>query len=236
MTVFDAIAGDYDKWYEGGIGKFADETETRLALKLFSPEKGQKVLDVGCGTGNFSLKLGELGCEVTGIDLSKKMLAQAKQKAEWAAGADGAALKVAFLCMDVYNLKFPDNHFDGVFSMAAFEFIEDPQRAYDEMFRVLKPGGSLLIGTINPDSKWGELYLSEDAQKNSVFKHAIFKTMDELKSLDRANLKDSGECLFIPPDAKGEDITWEEEKRLSLTERGGFICAVWQKPKGFHAN
>ena len=55
--------------------------------------------------------------------------------------------------MDVYNLEFPDNHFDGVFSIA-FEFITQPGKAYSEMFRVLKPGADF-IGTINRDSKWG---------------------------------------------------------------------------------
>ena len=54
--------------------------------------------------------------------------------------------------------------------------------------------------------------------------------MEQLKSLDRENLKGYGECLFIPPTASSEEISWEQEKRLSKTERGGFICAVWEKP------
>ena len=224
MAVFDMIAKDYDEWYKGGIGKFADETETRLAFSLFPPKKHWRVLDVGCGTGNFSVKLASYGCEVTGIDISEEMLAVARQKAE------GIKPGIEFKRMDVYSLDFPDNHFDGVFSMAAFEFIKEPQRAYNEMFRVLKPGGRLLIGTINPESKWGELYLSKDFQENSVFKYASFITMEQLKSLDRENLKGYGECLFIPPTASPEDISWEQEIRLSKTERGGFICAVWEKP------
>jgi ubiquinone/menaquinone biosynthesis C-methylase UbiE len=224
MAVFDIIAKDYDEWYKGGIGKFADQAETCLAFNLFSPEKHHRVLDVGCGTGNFSLKLAGYGCEVTGIDLSEEMLAQARHKAE------GIKPEMLFKRMDVYNLEFPDNHFDGVFSMAAFEFITQPGKAYSEMFRVLKPGGRLLIGTINRDSKWGELYLSKSFQENSVFKYASFMTMEQLKDLDRENLKGFGECLFIPPDAGSESISWEEEKRLSLTERGGFICAIWEKP------
>jgi len=224
MAVFDIIAKGYDEWYKGGIGKFADEAETRLAFDLFSPKKNYRVLDVGCGTGNFSLKLAARGCRVTGIDLSEGMLEVARKKAE------EIKPEVLFKPMDVYNLGFPDNHFDGVFSMAAFEFIAEPAKAYSEMFRVLKPGGSLLIGTINPESKWGELYLSEDFRKNSVFKYASFTTMEELKGLDRENLKKAGECLFLPPDVSPGSISWDEEKRLSTTERGGFICALWEKP------
>ena len=55
--------------------------------------------------------------------------------------------------MDAYNITFPSESFDGVFSMAAFEFINKPIIAYDEMYRVLKENGSLLIGTINRESK-----------------------------------------------------------------------------------
>lgn len=224
MAVFDGLAKDYDKWYKNGIGMFADRTETRLALELFSPRKGQNVLDVGCGTGNFSLKIAQMGCEVTGVDISAEMLKVAKKKSA------GIEPKIRFQRMDVYDLKFPDNCFDGVFSMAAFEFVKEPEKAYNEMYRVLKPGGGLLIGTINPDSRWGQLYLSEDFRKNSVFKYADFKTIEDLKSLDRENIKGSGECLFIPPDAAPEYIGWDEEKRLSKTERGGFICVLWEKP------
>ena len=57
-------------------------TKPKPALPLTSPEKHHRVLDVGCGTGNFSLKLAGYGCEVTGIDLSEEMLAQARHKAE----------------------------------------------------------------------------------------------------------------------------------------------------------
>jgi ubiquinone biosynthesis O-methyltransferase len=224
MAIFDGIAGEYDSWYTTEMGKFVDEVETRLALGMFSPSRGMKILDVGCGTGNFSIKLSNLGCRVTGIDISGEMLKQAEQKAK----QDG--LDVEFQQMDVYKLEFPDEHFDGVFSMAAFEFITEPLRAYKEMYRVLKPGGRMLIGTINPESSWGELYLSKEFQRNSIFKYAKFITMEELKSLDRNNLKQAGECLFIPPSAPDESITMEEEERLSKINRGGFICVLWEKP------
>ena len=224
MAVFDLTAEEYDDWYKGRMGGFADEVETRLALDMFLPCKNHRVLDVGCGTGNFSIKLARLGCRVTGIDLSGKMLAVARRKAKQ------QAPDITFKRMDVYSLEFPDGYFDDVFSMAAFEFITEPRRAYSEMFRVLKPGGRLLIGTINPESKWGAMYKNEEFQRNSVFKHASFITMKELIGLDRNNLQKTGECLFIPPDTDEKNISWDEEKRFSNKERGGFMCALWKKP------
>ncbi|WZL74478.1 class I SAM-dependent methyltransferase [Clostridiaceae bacterium 35-E11] len=223
MAIFDAIALDYDQWYESKMGKFVDKVETALAFSLFRPQRGMKILDVGCGTGNFSIKLAEMGCEVTAIDISEEMLQIARKKAE------EKKLDITFQKMDIYNLKFKDGSFEAVFSMAAFEFIEEPKKAYDEMYRVLNKDGQLLIGTIHKDSHWGRLYLSKVFQENTIFQYAHFKSMEELRELDLKHLVDSGECLFIPPNTAEEDITMEKEQRFSKEGRGGYICALWKK-------
>jgi ubiquinone/menaquinone biosynthesis C-methylase UbiE len=225
MEIFDSIAEEYDKWYTTKAGRFVDMVETRLALEMFAPEPGMTVLDAGCGTGNFSIKLAKLGCRVTGVDISELMLKKAKLKA----GNDG--FDIEFHRMDIYQLRFSEGSFDGIISMAAFEFIERPSDAFAELWRVLKPGGRLLIGTINPESSWGELYLSDEFQKNSVFAHARFMTMQQLKELNTEHLVRSGQCLFIPPLTPDDKITLEEEKRLSAFNKGGFICAMWKKPE-----
>lgn len=224
MAVFDRESKEYDQWYESTMGQFVDEVETKLAFRMLKPKKGMKVLDVGCGTGNFSIKLAKMGCDVVGIDLSEEMLKIAKDKAK------KEELAIAFHNMDVYHLDFPDNEFDAVFSMAAFEFIKDPNRAYGEMYRVLKPGGQMLIGTINKNSSWGRLYLSKEFQENTVFQYADFKTKEEMEELDQDHLMDSKECLFVPPDSDEEEFTMEREQALSQKERGGFICTLYQKP------
>jgi len=223
LAIFDDKAHDYDDWYKTKFGSFIDKVETDLAFKLFTPKKGMKILDVGCGTGNFSIKLAKLGCNVIGIDISEEMLKRAKEKAK----AEG--LEIEFKKMDIYSLDFDNNTFDGVFSMAAFEFIEKPQRAMEELFRVAKEDAQILIGTISRDSKWGQLYLSDEFQKNTVFKYAHFMTLEELKALNPEKLVDAGECLFLPPDTREEDICIEKEEELSKIERGGFICALWRK-------
>lgn len=225
MAIFDQEASEYDTWYQSNLGKFVDQVETELAFSLFKPEGEMKILDVGCGTGNFSIKLAEMGCKVIGIDKSEKMLEEAKRKAEM------KGLNIEFLNMDVYDIELSDESFDGVFSMAAFEFIKRPKKAYDEMYRVLKKGGYLLIGTINRDSKWGELYMSEPFQENSVFKYADFKSMDDMKSWDSKNIVTSGEALFLPPNTEEENVSLELDKELSASERGGFICMLWKKEK-----
>lgn len=222
MTIFNDAARDYDQWYTSKLGQFVDHIETACAFELFTPEPGQQILDVGCGTGNFSIKLAERGARVTGIDLSDEMLRMAQQKTRH--------LPIEYHTMDLYETAFEDDTFDAVFSMAAFEFVKEPARALKELMRVLKPGGRLLVGTIHLDSPWGKLYTSEYFQKETVFRHAKLKTLEEMKSYYPAYLCGAKECLFTPPDAEEAQIGPELEQKHQTLNRGGFICLLWEKP------
>ena len=224
MNVFAEEANSYDGWYNTKMGSFVDKVETDCIFGLFKVQKGMRILDVGCGTGNFSIKLAKMGCEVVAIDISKEMLKIAEKKAK------EESLGIEFYHMDVHNMGFEDNCFDGVVSVTAFEFLSDPKNAMEEMFRVLRPNGQLVIGTINRDSEWGKMYSSKKAGENSVFKYADLKTMEDLKGFKSDYLVDTGECLFIPPNADENDICLDKEQELAIKgERGGFICALWEK-------
>jgi ubiquinone biosynthesis O-methyltransferase len=225
MAIFDNVASEYDAWYTDKKGSFVDTVETELAFKMIKVEKGMKVLDVGCGTGNFSIKLAKLGCSVTGIDISDNMLQIAQNKAEV------ENLDIQFLHMNLNDLNFNENKFDAVFSMAAFEFVddEDAPKALEGMLKVVKNGGQVLIGTISSNSSWGKLYKDESFRKNTVFEYAKFKTLDDMKSWNKEKLVDSGQCLFISPLSPEEDYTYEKESELAGNTVGGYICALWKK-------
>ncbi|OPL09651.1 MAG: hypothetical protein AVO33_06475 [delta proteobacterium ML8_F1] len=222
-TLFDAHANTYDSWYSTPLGAFVDEVETRCAFELFSLPKESRVLDLGCGSGNFTLKLLRAGYQVTGVDLSEEMLKIAREK------LSQENLKATLIKGDVYKLPFEDASFDGVFSMAAFEFIEDPEAALRELMRVLKPGGQMMVGTIHLDSQWGRLYTSE-AFKDSVFDGIPFKTLEEMAAFFPEELEATRECLFLPPDVPEDRISLEEDQKYrTLGKRGGFICLKWIK-------
>lgn len=222
MAIFDKSASDYDAWYTHKKGSFVDKVETDLAFKLIKIKEGMKILDVGCGTGNFSVKLAKMGCKVTGIDISNEMLNIARKKSK------EQNLDIEFLNMDLNNLKFDDNSFDAVLSMTAFEFIQDAPKALEELFRIVKKDGQILIGVIAGNSSWSELYQSEPFQ-DTVFKFAKFRTLEEIKSWNKEKLVAYGECLFVSPLADDNDFNYETENKLSETINGGFICALWKK-------
>lgn len=223
--VFNRVeAEEYDNWYETEKGAFVDEVETALAFELFQPEPGERVLDAGCGTGNFSLKLARKGCQVVGIDISGSILKLAREK------VSQTNLKVEFYQQNLLDLDFAGESFDSAFSMAAFEFIKDYERAFRQIKRVVKPGGRILIGTITRESSWGRLYRRQGEQEDSVFRHAHFKNPEDLNRLDPENLIASRECLFIPPDTPDEKFNWDEENRLAGEKKGGFFCSLWRKP------
>ncbi|MFC1919860.1 class I SAM-dependent methyltransferase [Chloroflexota bacterium] len=223
MAIFDQIAEHYDSWYDDEKGSFIDRVETELAFRLLKIEKGMQVLDFGCGTGNFSVKLAKKGCRVTGVDVSEEMLKIARSKAVM------QRFDIDFIRITGDELAFEDSYFDAVVTMATFEFIKDSLKVLAELFRVVKPGGQVLVGTIAKDSAWGEYYESESHQNDSVFKYAYFKTLQDLMSWKKDNLIGTGECLFIPPVSDEHEFNIDQENELAGTRKGGFICALWGK-------
>jgi ubiquinone/menaquinone biosynthesis C-methylase UbiE len=223
MAVFDQYAEEYDDWYDDTKGSFVDKVETELTFKLLEVKKGMKVLDFDCGTGSFSIKLAKMGCKVTGIDVPEEMLKIARAK------AIEQNLDIEFIQSDINGLAFAYDNYEAVVSMATFEFIEHPSKTLTELFRVVKSGGKVIVGTIAKDSEWGKLYESEDARNNSVFKYATFLTLQDLMSWEKDKLIETGECLFIHPLVDEDEFCVDRENELTGERKGGFVCALWKR-------
>lgn len=97
-------------------------------LELLNPQKGELVLDLGCGDGALTKKLVAAGCEVIGVDSSPEMVE--------AAGKRGINASV----MDACDLLF-NNEFDAVFSNAVLHWVKEPEKAVAGIARALKSGG-----------------------------------------------------------------------------------------------
>ena len=134
-AAFNQQAATYDKDIKG---QHARSLYTVLLEKL-SPIPFQSALDLGCGTGEM-LKLilqEDVGKELYGIDLSEKMLHVAKSK---------LPEQVKLLLGDSEALPFPDNTFDVVYCNDSFHHYPAPMNVLREVHRVLKPGGTFLMG------------------------------------------------------------------------------------------
>ncbi len=223
MIVFDKEAGTYDGWYQTKKGRLIDEVETSLAMELLQPKRGMKILDIGCGTGNYSIKLAEAGCVVTAIDVSQKMLDIAIEKTK------SRKLNIDFRIGQVENLDFVNDLFDAVVSVTAIEFFDDVEKGFEEMFRVAKNDAPIVVGTINRESAWGELYETPWFQENSVFKYANLVGKSMLNKIKQDHLVDFSESLFFLPDTPDEELCLDLENTLRNKNRGGFICGLWKK-------
>ncbi len=113
--------------------------EHRIALQTLCLSGGERVLDVACGTGDFTRGFARAAGNglVVGLDASRTMLARAVQETE--------VDDIAYVLGDACALPFGENSFDAICCFAALYLIEHPMRAVDEIARVLAPGGRVAL-------------------------------------------------------------------------------------------
>ena len=182
-AVFDSIAGKYDSWYLKPIGRYADDVEWHCIKELLPDERGL-VLDLGCGTGLYTERLRSMGFDVISLDYSMEMLRVAKKK-----------IAGEFIRGDAVSLPFRDSSFDGIVAITSFEFFPDPEKAIEEMKRVTKSGGFIIVGVLSRPNLW-----SWSRRKKKLYRSAHFYTYFEMKRLFKPDKIKA--CLYAPPKAK----------------------------------
>ena len=137
---FDGVAGRYEtNWRWRYV--LRNQSRTLAALEL---GPGDRLLDVGCGTGAAVREAAALVSRVVGLDLSPRMVEQAR---ELAAELD----KTEFAVGDGEHLPFADGEFTAVLCSTSIHHFPSPGAAVGEMARVLASGGSIAIGDSNPE-------------------------------------------------------------------------------------
>lgn len=205
------IAEGYDNFYTSSIGSEIDNIE-KHAVEVFLPQPGaEPILELGCGTGHWSEFLSKRSFTVEALDISDAMLAVSTGK---------NIANVRFSRGDASHLPFPDQSFNTLISITMLEFTNDPPKVIAEMHRVLKPGGILILGSLNLNSTLGKTKDSDD-----TFRHARFFTRKELQELlvDFRNVRIS-ESVYLTPDFILLDGTME-----NYPVEGAFLAVSAQK-------
>jgi ubiquinone/menaquinone biosynthesis C-methylase UbiE len=172
-TVFDKKLGEsYDAWYQSAHGRTLDLSVTRLIKTLIRPLYGERILDVGCGSGNHLLTFSRLGLDGSGIDPSATMLSQARERL-----GEGCCLRRA----EAEDLPFEDNEFDLVSMINTLEFVENPAEALREAGRVASR--RVFIVTINSFSCLGASSKIKGMLGEPLFGSAHTFSILELKEL-----------------------------------------------------
>lgn len=178
--VYQTIAEEYDERIPGSGPVDELFTSTEFDFILRNVRASDQVLDMGCGTGRFTVPLAERVAAVTGLDISSQMLSVNQGK------LTERGLRATLREGDMTALPFPDASFSVVVSMLALMHIplQDRQVAFREAARVLKPGGRLLIGV-----------------KNAVFERLF--SGDRFATVDVTDV-DAGELVFTETKAEQE--------------------------------
>ena len=221
-TLFDAWPEEYERWFQAPIGRLVKKFEMELILDLLKPSSGERILDAGCGTGIFTTDLLDRETRVAGLDLSLPMLQRANSK-EYA--------RLELLQGDMRRLPFPEGSFDKTVSITALEFIENGKQAIDELFRVTKKKGMIVVATLNRLSPWAVQREAKGKKGHALFSKVVFRTPEEMAALapQEGIIRTAVHFKKEEDPQRALEIEEAGKKKRSLT--GAFLAVRWEKPE-----
>lgn len=167
---FEKYSEKYEDWFEKN--KFVYESEVQAIKELFP--KVKKSIEIGVGSGKFAVPLGIK----IGIDPSPRMRKIAQQRG------------IEVIDAIAEELPFKDSQFELALMVTSICFVDNLNLAFREIYRILKPGGYLIIGFIDKDSSLGKLY-QQHKKKNVFYKIATFYSVKEVvDNLNKVGFKE----------------------------------------------
>lgn len=206
---FDTHPDRYDRWFDRHPAAYESEL---AAIREVWPEEGVG-LEIGVGTGRFA---GPLGIR-HGVDPSKEMRRRARTRGIEVTEGVGE------------ELPYADERFDKVLITTTLCYLEDPLQVFREVYRVLRPGGVLVVGFIDRSSELGRKYRDRDSER-SFYRNARFHSAAEVTRL----FTEAGfEHLEIRQTLFGDPDEMDRPDRPRKGHgTGGFVVARGAKPSG----
>ncbi len=146
------------------------------------------------------------------------------------AGQKAAGLSFDTVQGDMRRLPFADNSFDKTVSVTAIEFLGDARPALDEFFRVTRPGGLVVVASLNSLSPWAVRRTAAAGEGHHIFKHARFRSPAEMAGLMPLAALVRTAVHFQKHDDPGRARQIEAEGVARGLDTGAFLIARWEKP------
>lgn len=206
--MFDSIAKRYD-FLNHFLSAGVDIYWRKKAVKLLEKSQPQVILDMATGTADFALETVRLKPkQIIGLDISEGMLEVGREKIK----KRGLENVIQLHLGDSENIQYPDNHFDAITAAFGVRNFENLEKGLSEMYRVLKPGGTVVILEF---SKPQQFPMKQGY--NFYFKH-ILPVFGKLISKDNAAYTYLPESVQAFPD--GNDF-------LAIFNKIGFKNTEW---------
>ncbi|GGD44952.1 bifunctional demethylmenaquinone methyltransferase/2-methoxy-6-polyprenyl-1,4-benzoquinol methylase UbiE [Muriicola marianensis] len=191
-SMFDAISGEYD-----GLNRVIsfgiDVKWRKRVVRILRERSPETILDIATGTGDLAINLVETGASrIVGLDISHGMLEVGKKKVRQKKLGD----KVEMLVGDSEDLQFGDNSFDAVTVAFGVRNFENLQKGLSEIYRVLKPGGTLVILETSVPTK------TPYKQGYAFYTKYVLPTIGKVFSKDRSAYRYLSESASVFPHGK----------------------------------
>ncbi len=160
---FEQYSEAYDQWFEKNPDAY--QAELKLIRELLPDQPEVEGLEVGVGSGKFAAPLGIN----VGVEPSAQMAARAEK------------LGIRVVLGVAEDLPFPDASFDYVLLVTTICFVDDIEQTFAQSFRVLKPGGCIIVGCVDRESELGRHYAA-NRDKSRFYKEATFYSTPQVIS------------------------------------------------------
>ena len=203
--VFDSVAGNYDLMND--VMSFGvHRLWKRFAVEQSGARRGQKILDLAGGTGDMAERLSRLvgaDGEVVIGDINRAMLNVGRERLL----DRGICCNVQYVQANAENLPFPENSFDCITIAFGLRNVTDKPKALESMYRVLKPGGRLLV------LEFSKPVIPGVKQAYDLYSFKILPAMGRLIARDEASYRYLAESIRMHPG---------QEDLKALMEQSGF--------------
>lgn len=209
--MFDKIAPSYDR-LNHALSLGIDRRWRRTAVDALGIHQPQQILDIATGTGDFALLLAKRikPQHIVGADISEGMMAVGREKVK----EEGLQNVISFQYEDCMQLSFPDGSFDAVTSSYGVRNFQNLDKGLQEMQRVLRPGGHLLIVELTPPPSFPMKQLFW------LYAHVVMPLLGRLIS------HDDSAYTYLPASMEAFP---QPEQMEGILRKAGFTEVKWRR-------